>query len=87
MVTQLPTTINYGQRKTILLGSSVSINNNQNVEISSTFYGGLANKFFNVVSNNSIIKLNKGGQSIELIAMKSYTDVDYWHIISGNYDL
>ena len=41
----LPTTFNYGQRKTILLGNSVPTTNTQNVEITSTFYGGLADKF------------------------------------------
>ena len=42
----LPTTFNYGQRKTILLGNSVPTTNTQNVEITSTFYGGLADKIF-----------------------------------------
>ena len=83
----LPTTTNYGQRKTILLGNSIPTTNTQNIQITSTFYGGLADKFFSTVSTNSNIKFNKGGQSIELIAMKSYTNVDYWHIISGNYNL
>ena len=81
----LPTSINYGQEKTILLGDSIGATNTHQVQIKSTFFGGYSTYYFNSVSTNSVIKFVNPGQCIKLMAMRSSQNIDYWHILSGNF--
>ncbi len=49
--------------------------------------GGYNTNFLNTVTINSYIDFSKSGQSVNLISMKSTTNVNYWHIMSGDFDL
>tara|TARA_Y100000741_G_scaffold360928_1_gene344034 strand:- start:3004 stop:8058 length:5055 start_codon:yes stop_codon:yes gene_type:complete len=81
----LPTSINYGQEKTILLGDSIGATNTHQVQIKSTFFGGYSTYYFNSVSTNAVIKFVNPGQCIKLMAMRSSQNINYWHILSGNF--
>ena len=81
----LPTSTNYGQEKTILLGDSIGITNTHEIQIKSTFLGGYSTYYFNTVTTNALIKFINPGQCIKLMAMRSSQNIDYWHILSGNF--
>ena len=83
----LPTSTNYGQEKTILLGDSIGVDNTYLIQIKSTFFGGYSTYYFNSVSTNTVIKFTKPGQTIKLMAMRSSQNIDYWHILSGNFTI
>jgi len=88
IIITLNTISNTGQKKTILVGDSIqTFKGTYKIKIKSTYMGGYNTNFLNTVTVNSYIDFSKSGQSVNLISMKSTTNVNYWHIMSGDFDL
>ena len=84
----LNTINNIGQKKTILLGDSISTyKNSYKIHIQSTYMGGYNMEFLTTITPNKSIIFSKSGQSINLIAMVSSNGLNYWHIMNGDFML
>ena len=83
----LPIERQYGVERTILIGDSLPSDNNKFIQIKSNFFAGINNQYFSTVTLDTTIKFNKAGQNIKLMAMRSSENINYWHILSGDFTI
>ena len=87
LIINLPIERQYGVERTILIGDSLPSDNNKFIQIKSNFFAGINNQYFSTVTLDTTIKFNKAGQNIKLMAMRSSENINYWHILSGDFTI